>query len=125
MSIKRVLHPTHYCLGAASGIGKATAQILYERGATLSLADLNGEQLKAVAEGMQTSSKSSNQKITTTVLDVRKSDQVTSWIEQTVKDLGKLDGACNLAGVVTTHSLLADTTDENLEFVLGVNLFGV
>jgi len=111
--------------GAASGIAKATSKILYERGASLSLADLNGDSLDAVAAELRASSKSPQQKVTTTVLDVRKSHQVTSWIEQTVKVHERLDGACNLAGVVTSHSLLGDTTDETFDFVMGVNVTGI
>ena len=111
--------------GAASGIAKATSKILYERGASLSLADLNGDSLEAVAAELRASSKSPQQKVTTTVLDVRKSHQVTSWIEQTVKVHERLDGACNLAGVVTSHSLLGDTTDETFDFVMGVNVTGM
>jgi len=111
--------------GAASGIARATSRILYERGASLSLADLNGEALEKVAAELQSHNGTSKQKVTTTVLDVRKGDAVNEWIKKTVEDHGKLDGACNLAGVVTTNSLLGDTTDKDWDFVMGVNCTGV
>jgi NADP-dependent 3-hydroxy acid dehydrogenase YdfG len=123
--VPKLLHITYRSSGAASGIAKATAKLLHDRGASLSLADLNGDQLEAVAAELQACSKTSQQKVTATALDVRKSDQVTLWIEQTVKDHGRLDGACNLAGVVTSDYLLGDTTDDNFNFVMGVNVTGM
>lgn len=91
----------------------------------MALADLNGDSLKAVAAELTSSSSAKDQKVTTTVLDVRKSDAVNDWIKKTVEDHGKLDGACNLAGVVKSASLLADTSDQTFDFVMGVNCTGV
>lgn len=111
--------------GAASGIARITSRLLYSRGASLSLADLNTDGLKSVAAELASLSSSPDQKITTTSLDTRKSDQVNSWIENTVKDHGRLDGAANLAGVLKAKSFLVDTTDEEYEFMMGVNSTGV
>jgi len=99
--------------------------VLYDRGASLSLADINSKTLEEAARGMVTSSNGTEQKVTTTTVDVRKSADVNAWIKQTVADHGKLDGAANLAGVVTTNALLADSSDEDWEFVMGVNATGV
>jgi NAD(P)-dependent dehydrogenase (short-subunit alcohol dehydrogenase family) len=102
----------------------ATCHILFSRGASLSLADLNGPALSDAATTLTSSSISTSQKVTTAVVDIRKASQVNEWIEQTVKDHGKLDGAANLAGVITTGPLLADTTDGEFEFVMTVNVNG-
>ena len=99
--------------------------MLYDRGASLSLADINGKTLEETAKGIVSSSKSAEQKVTTTTVNVRESKDVNAWIKQTVVDHGKLDGAANLAGVVTTNAVLADTSDEDWDFVMGVNATGV
>ena len=39
--------------GGASGIGLATAKLLAQRGAILSLADINGKQLEAAAKSLE------------------------------------------------------------------------
>jgi NAD(P)-dependent dehydrogenase (short-subunit alcohol dehydrogenase family) len=41
--------------GAASGIGRATAKMLAERGAILAIADLNGEALETVVSELKSS----------------------------------------------------------------------
>jgi NAD(P)-dependent dehydrogenase (short-subunit alcohol dehydrogenase family) len=41
--------------GAASGIGRATAKMLAERGALLAIADVNGKLLNTVSEEIQAS----------------------------------------------------------------------
>lgn len=106
--------------GAASGIGLSTARLLASRGATLSLADLNQSGLGTALSSLEGSNH------LTTVVDVRKTSDIDSWISKTVKALGKLDGACNLAGVHTGKGLpLAEESDEDWDFMMGVNGKGV
>ena len=93
---------------AASGIGLALARLLASRGVILSLADVNHAGLDAAINSIQ------GKGHITTVVDVRKSSEVNAWIEKTVKELGKLDGGANLAGVHTGKgAVLADETDEH------------
>lgn len=109
--------------GAAQGIGKATATILHARGASLALADLKVDALK---EFVSTLECTGDQKITQHVVDVRDTMQVNGWIEGVVRDFGKLDGACNIAGVVTKDvGGIVNTSDEDWEFTMGVNATGV
>jgi NAD(P)-dependent dehydrogenase (short-subunit alcohol dehydrogenase family) len=49
---------------------------------------------------------------------------VDAWIAKTVEKFGKLDGAANWAGVISVNPTV-DETDENWEFVMGVNATGV
>ncbi|KAK5084958.1 hypothetical protein LTR70_002133 [Exophiala xenobiotica] len=102
--------------GAASGIGKAVAQVLHARGASLALSDINIDQLKGVAEGL--TSQNSKQKVTTTKLDVTKTDEVNDWITSTVRDLGQLNGAANIAGLCRAYR-------RNLGLIMSVNATGV
>ncbi|CAK7224701.1 hypothetical protein SBRCBS47491_005639 [Sporothrix bragantina] len=118
--------------GAASGIGKATAKHLFSLGVNLSLTDNRKEALDAaveeikaqpLAEGVSTAPK-----VYARVTDVRSSAEVNAWIDETVKELGGLDGAANLAGVVGKHIGKHDVTelsDEEWAFVNDINLTGV
>jgi NAD(P)-dependent dehydrogenase (short-subunit alcohol dehydrogenase family) len=111
--------------GAASGIGLATSKLLAERGARLSLADLNQSALETAASSIK--SITPDAQILTTVLDVRSTETVDAWIAKTVAHFGQLDGAANLAGVIGPSigvKGVAELTDEEWDFVSGVNLTG-
>lgn len=41
--------------------------------------------------------------VATRVVDVRKAEEVISWIKDTVTEFGKLDGAANVAGVAAAE----------------------
>ncbi|KAK5193105.1 hypothetical protein LTR99_001761 [Exophiala xenobiotica] len=106
--------------GAASGIGLATAQVLASRGAVLSLSDINAEGLDAAIKTLD------GEGHFATVLDVRKASKVNEWMDETVRRLGGLDGAANIAGVEREGGRhLADSRDEDWDFVMGINCTGV
>jgi NAD(P)-dependent dehydrogenase (short-subunit alcohol dehydrogenase family) len=101
-------------------MGLATAQLLASRGAIISLADLNEAALKTVTEALP-GSKSHIY----SVIDVRKSDTVNAWIQSTIEKLGKLDGAVNMAGIISPAVPIAQMADETWDFELSVNARGV
>lgn len=110
--------------GGASGIGLATAKLLSSRGAILSLADIQQGALNAAASSI----KESGGKVLTTVVDVTKSQEVKAWIEKTIEELGRLDGAANLAGVIGRNGgtkAIKDQDDEEWDFIMNVNARGV
>lgn len=88
--------------GAASGIGRATAERLAQAGAVVVPADVTGEP----------------------AVDVSRRDDVDALVARTVEEHGRLDAMVNVAGVMRTAELV-DVTEEELDFVLGVNLKGV
>lgn len=113
--------------GAASGIGFETAKLLATQGCKLSLADVNPAALEEKAKEIAACAPSAED-IFSCVVDVRKPDQVASWIEQTVQRFGKLDGGVNMAGVipkVINIERVEDLNDEDWQFVMDVNLHGV
>ena len=59
------------------------------------------------------------------VVDVGDSNAVTAWIQQTVSDHGKLDGAVNLAGMVRVQRPIKDETDEAWRRTMHINADGV
>lgn len=111
--------------GAASGMGLGICELMAASGAKVSMADI---QEKLLAEAAEKLREKTGAKILTRVVDVRDSQQVNAWIEETVKTLGKLDGAANVAGVLAPgHHInrIYEETDKNWAFVVDVNLTGM
>lgn len=101
-------------------MGFATAKLLASRGALISLADINEDALKAAVSQLTEPAKH-----IWSQLDVRRTQSVDDWIESTVQQFGRLDGAVNMAGVITPARPIVEETDENFAFALSVNTQGV
>jgi|TARA_R110002003_G_scaffold206_25_gene15914 NAD(P)-dependent dehydrogenase (short-subunit alcohol dehydrogenase family) len=111
--------------GGASGIGLATAFLLASRGATLSLADVSESGLDAASKEIKSKH---DVEVLTFPLDVRNTQQVDAWIQDTIVQFGKLDGAANIAGVIPKSIGLggiAQLEEDDWNFVIGINLTGV
>ena len=75
--------------GAASGIGRATAQLLASHGAILSLADANEESLQQFESEL----KKEGVDVITQKVDVRVRTEVDNWIGKTVEHFSRpIDG---------------------------------
>ena len=113
--------------GAASGIGLATAHLLASRGASISLSDVRREPLDAAVAGIKkASSGNPNVKIYAKAVDVKSSQEVSDWLDETVKNLGPLNGAVNLAGIWGSGGKkIVDTKDEEWDPIMDVNVKGV
>lgn len=101
-------------------MGLAAAQLLASRGALLSLADLNTNSLHAAISSLPNSHRHLG-----TVVDVRNAHDVDTWISSTVERFGRLDGAVNMAGVITPACPIAEMTDQKWDFEMGVNATGI
>ncbi|KAK7959456.1 uncharacterized protein PG986_004310 [Apiospora aurea] len=107
--------------GAAQGIGRATAEYLAARGATLSLCDLSFEKDGTVVNGSDSGLETMNM-----YADVCEPESIKIWIEATVKKFGRLDGCVNNAGVAPRK--IGPITEMGLDDwnrVINVNLTGV
>lgn len=110
--------------GAASGIGRATAIRLAELGAFgIAISDVNLEALKEV----QSVCTEKGSKVTIRKVDVRFMEEVQSWIDETVGEFGRLDGAANVAGVAAGdgNTNVQTLQQKDWDFTLAVNLNGV
>ena len=106
--------------GARSGIGKATALILAERGATGVVAARRTEVLdELVAQIEQAGGKAS-----AVVTDVAQASDVEAMVAHAVDTHGRLDLAVNNAGIGAEVYPLIDTPDDYWDRVMAVNLRG-
>ncbi|RGP66158.1 3-oxoacyl-acyl-carrier- reductase [Fusarium sporotrichioides] len=110
--------------GAGSGIGRATALYLGQRGASLAISDVNKTSVDAVAAAILAEVPSAT--VIASAVDVSKADEVKSWIEKTAAHFGRLDGAANIAGTGGNEEPVAldAQTDDGWNFVLNINLTG-
>lgn len=107
--------------GAASGMGLATAQAFAEAGAAVVLADFKEDAVKAAAEKLV----AAGHKALALRCDVSDDAQVAAMVDRTVAEFGRLDAAFNNAGVMARIAPTADSTREDWDRVIGVNLRGV
>lgn len=110
--------------GGASGIGLALSKLLYARGAKISIADVNKESLNNIIKEF------GEDRAMIYQLDVRNLDQVHDWLAQTVHKFGALDGAANMAGVISNlpeghgggSGLIEHQDEGDWERLIGINL---
>lgn len=103
--------------GAASGIGRASAERFAQEGARVVVADIQAEAGQAVAARLPNS--------LFVKTDVSRPEQVHALVETAVGHYGRLDIMFNNAGVSTPQRLLADASIEDWRMVVSVNLDGV
>lgn len=105
--------------GGGSGIGRATAEIFAERGGAMVVADLNEAGAKATVERIA----AKGLRAEAVRCDVTCWTDVQAAVETARRVFGRLDIVINCAGILRM-SLLTDTTDEDWNAVLRVNLTG-
>jgi len=102
-------------------MGLATAQAFAEAGAAVVLADFKEDAVKAAAQKLVTA----GHKALAVRCDVSDDAQVAAMVDRTVAEFGRLDAAFNNAGVMARIAPTADSTREEWDRVIGVNLRGV
>jgi NAD(P)-dependent dehydrogenase (short-subunit alcohol dehydrogenase family) len=107
--------------GAAAGMGLATAHAFAEAGAAVVLADVKEEAVKAAAEKLV----AAGHKALPVRCEVSDDAQVAAMVDRTVAEFGRLDAAFNNAGVMARIDPIADSTREDWDRVIGINLRGV
>lgn len=107
--------------GAASGMGLAAAKSFAEAGAAVAMADFREDAVKAEADRLR----SAGHRIIALGCDVSDDTQVENMINRVVAEFGRLDAAFNNAGVMAKISPTADSTREEWDRVIGINLRGV
>ncbi|MGP4844540.1 SDR family NAD(P)-dependent oxidoreductase [Marinobacter sp. 1Y8] len=104
--------------GAGSGIGRALALKLAEKGCRLALSDVNKAGLKQTADACK------KVDVKTYLLDVADRDAVYAHADAVAKDFGQINLIFNNAGVALSASV-REMTDEDFKWVMDIDFWGV
>lgn len=107
--------------GAGSGLGLAAAKAFAESGASVALADWNEKSVSSAAAELT----AKGHRALAIRCDVADDAQVEAMVNQTVATFGRLDVAYNNAGVQNLLAETADSTREDYDRVMAINLRGV
>ena len=106
--------------GAASGIGRALAEVLAQRGCALALADVDAAGLEETA----TRARAAGVRVSCHVVDVADWDRMLAFAADVRREFGGADLLINNAGVSVTGTL-EEQSIEDLRWIVGVNFWGV
>jgi NAD(P)-dependent dehydrogenase (short-subunit alcohol dehydrogenase family) len=105
--------------GAASGIGRATAERLASEGASLALSDVNADGLEETA----TACRAEGVDVLAQVGNVADEASVADTVRSCVDHFGRLDVLVNVAGILQFKDL-RETTLDDWNRIISVNLTG-
>jgi NAD(P)-dependent dehydrogenase (short-subunit alcohol dehydrogenase family) len=107
--------------GAASGIGRSSALLYAREGARVMVADVDHDGAKETVHLIKTT----GGQATYIIADVSHPDDCEVLVAHTVQTFGRLDFACNNAGIGGEQNLTADYSIEAWQKVIAINLSGV
>src|SRR5207253_445643 len=107
--------------GGGSGIGRATALRLAQEGATVMIADYIQEGGERTVKMIKDNAGNAS----FVQADVSLGAQVEAMVAKTVETYGRLDGAFNNAGIEGRMATTVDTSEENFDRTIAINLKGV
>jgi 3-oxoacyl-[acyl-carrier protein] reductase len=110
--------------GGAAGIGKATAKVFIEQGASVSICDVNEKDGEETAEDLG---------CRFSKVDVSNRQAVQDWVDEIAEQFGRIDILINNAGIlrdaqlvkVKDGELVTQMAKEDFDAVISVNLKGV
>ncbi len=106
--------------GGASGIGRATAEVLAARGASVAIADVDDDGARATVKAID-----ADDRVAVVHVDVTDEASVGEMVRLTVERFGRLDCACNVAGISPAPNAFVDVDHAEWQRVLDVDLTGV
>jgi NAD(P)-dependent dehydrogenase (short-subunit alcohol dehydrogenase family) len=107
--------------GASAGIGRATAVLFAQEGATVLAAARRENLLQELCEECR----DLPGKVDYCVTDVGDPAAVAAMVKAAVEHFGRLDVAVNNAGIMDDNTAIADLSDEMMETVFRTNTFGL
>ena len=113
-------HPVSIVTGAGSGIGRATARMLAERGHHVVLVGRTEQKLAEAADELRVVGPGD---VMIVPADVANSDLAASVVDQTIERFARVDNLVNAAGVAPNVPI-ERTTEDILEQCFLVNTFG-
>ncbi|KAI0082679.1 NAD(P)-binding protein [Panus rudis PR-1116 ss-1] len=125
----RLVGKTVLITGASVGIGAATAILFAKAGSNVILAARRVEQLQAVADQCAKAHKEAGLqqggKFAVVQLDVADKKQISTLLERIPEDLRKVDVLVNNAGFVLGVEKIGDISEQDMEAMFSVNVFGL
>jgi NAD(P)-dependent dehydrogenase (short-subunit alcohol dehydrogenase family) len=113
--------------GAGGGIGRATAIALAKRGVRLCLVEYDADRLESVTQAVRQAGRAETD-VLALRLDVASENDMATMVARTLEAFNRLDILVTAAGILRAPdsgpTLLADTTTEQFDAVLAVNLRG-
>jgi NAD(P)-dependent dehydrogenase (short-subunit alcohol dehydrogenase family) len=107
-----------FVTGAATGIGRATAEYLAGQGARVFGAGLDGEEGRRVFAGAAPG-------VLFRETDLTREAEVRKAVDEAVAALGGLDGVVNCAGIYPTGKRLEEVSDAEWDTTLAINLTAI
>jgi 3-oxoacyl-[acyl-carrier protein] reductase len=104
--------------GAGGGFGEGIARLLAERGASVVVADIRGQEAERVTNDIMKAGGNA----TVSITDVTKNDQVAAMVKLTLDSYGKLDIMVNNAGTTHKSQPLLDVDEATFDLVFAVNV---
>ncbi len=107
--------------GAGSGIGRAVSIGFGRRGAAVAVTDVDSASAsETTAMIVRNGGRACSIRV-----DVTEASSVERMVERTLSEFGRLDYACNNAGITGDEATLVECTEETWDRVIEVNLKGV
>ncbi|MGA7616961.1 MAG: SDR family oxidoreductase [Thermoanaerobaculia bacterium] len=106
--------------GAASGIGRAIAEIYAREGARVAVSDVADADGERFADELR----ANGAKAIYVHADISVAAECQALVRRTVDELGGLDVACNNAGIGGESNLVGDLSIEGWDRVIAINLSG-
>jgi NAD(P)-dependent dehydrogenase (short-subunit alcohol dehydrogenase family) len=110
-----------FITGASSGIGRATALAFAREGANVVVADVLADGGRETARMVE----AKGVRALFVQCDVSSDRDVRATLGKTIETFGRLDCAFNNAGIEGKQAATSDSTEENWDRVLAINLKGV
>lgn len=114
----RLKNKTAIVTGAASGMGKAIAELFAKEGAYVVVVDLNEAGVQTTVEAIQSQGGIANG----ITLDLSSQGAAEIILDKTLHAYGRVDILVNNAGIMDNFKTVGEATDELWEKVLNINL---
>lgn len=106
--------------GGSTGIGRASCFEFCKAGATVVFVGRREEEGKKTEADLR----AQGYKATFKAVDISKAAEVEALVTSIASEYGRLDGAFNCGGVDGVKATIADTTEEDWDYIVGINLKG-
>ena len=117
--MKKLENKVAIITGGAGSIGRTTAKLFLEQGARVMLVDMDEAELKEAIDELE------GERIKFCVADVSKASDVENYVNETVKEFGKIDVFFNNAGIEGVVKPLVEYPEDVFDKVIAVNVKGV